>query len=177
MPSGRTHDRITWLSAPLVVASAWALGAGWSSLLSVGAAYLFGGLMFGGDLDIHSVQYRRWGWLRWIWLPYRRLVSHRSVWSHGLIVGTIVRLAYLGTIAALAGLLGLLAGGAWWGLRADVRTLTLYTWASANREPLLWTLVGLEAGAMSHALSDWTGSGLKRLLRRWQPNYARRGQR
>lgn len=177
MPSGRTHDRITWLSAPLIVAGAWALGAGWSSLWSVGAAYLFGGLMFGGDLDIHSVQYRRWGWLRWIWLPYRRLVSHRSIWSHGLFVGTIVRLAYLGTIAALVGLLVLLGGGVWFGLRADLRTLTLYTWAIANRDPLLWMLVGLEAGAMSHSLSDWTGSGLKRLLRRRQPNYARRGQR
>jgi uncharacterized metal-binding protein len=30
----------------------------------------------------------------WYWLPYGRMVRHRSVWSHGLIIGTVVRLIY-----------------------------------------------------------------------------------
>ncbi|MEZ0373348.1 MAG: metal-binding protein, partial [Candidatus Sericytochromatia bacterium] len=78
MPSGKTHDRVTWISAPVVALLAWLL----SQQLVVSAvatlAYVFAGLMFSGDLDVKSVQYKRWGWLRWIWIPYQKSVSHRS---------------------------------------------------------------------------------------------------
>jgi len=30
----------------------------------------------------------------WYWLPYGRMVKHRSLWSHGLLIGTVVRLIY-----------------------------------------------------------------------------------
>jgi uncharacterized metal-binding protein len=30
----------------------------------------------------------------WYWLPYGKLVRHRAIWSHGLIVGTVIRLLY-----------------------------------------------------------------------------------
>lgn len=170
MPSGRTHDRITWLTAPPVGAAAWLLGAEGGQVAALVGTYLFGGLMFGGDLDIHSRQYRRWGPLRWIWLPYRRLVSHRSVWSHGPIVGTLGRIVYLALwlalLLALAALLGLPVGAApldW-----------AFNWANRHGVFLLWCLAGLEAGAMSHSLSDWLGSAFGQLRRRFHP---RRGQR
>ena len=57
--------------------------------------------MLGPDLDIHSIQYRRWGPLRWIWLPYQKALKHRSQLSHGPIIGTAVRVMYLSVWIAL----------------------------------------------------------------------------
>ena len=83
MPSGRTHDRITLWSLPLVMTLSFRATADILLTLIVSSGFLFGGFMFGPDLDIHSVQYRRWGWFRWIWLPYRGSMRHRSILSHG----------------------------------------------------------------------------------------------
>ncbi len=168
MPSGRTHDRITWLSAPLAVGTALALSADWQAAFACGAAYVFSGLMFGGDLDIHSVQYLRWGPVRWIWLPYRRLMSHRSPLSHGLVIGTIGRLLYLALVVSLC-----TAAITWvghWTLHPE----GLYSWVRGHWLLLTWIALGLEAGALSHSLSDWIGSRLKRIQKR---RYARRGHR
>ena len=63
--------------------------------LIVAGEFLFSGLMFGPDLDIYSVQYKRWGYLRWLWIPYQKTLKHRSFFSHGLIIGTTIRLIYL----------------------------------------------------------------------------------
>jgi len=38
---------------------------------------------------------------RLYWLPYARLVPHRSLWSHAPVIGTAIRLFYLGGIASL----------------------------------------------------------------------------
>lgn len=135
-----------------------------SLTLLVATGFLIGGLMFGPDLDIYSRQYQRWGWFRWIWLPYRKLMRHRSFWSHGPIVGTVLRLAYLGVwlsavawvCVAIASLLG----------------YPLLDWATASQRSQEWILqyspeimaacLGLEFGALSHASSDWLGSTYKR---------------
>jgi uncharacterized metal-binding protein len=168
MPSGRTHDQITWLSAPLAIGSAFVLGADWQASLACGGAYLFSGLMFGGDLDIHSVQYLRWGPLRWIWLPYRKLMSHRSPLSHGLVIGTVGRLLYLTLIVGLC-----LAAIAWAG-HWKPHLESLYPWMRTHWLLLAWIALGLEAGALSHSLSDWIGSRIKRMEKR---RYTRRGHR
>jgi uncharacterized metal-binding protein len=168
MPSGRTHDRITWLSAPFAVGTALALNADWQASVACGVAYVFSGLMFGGDLDIHSVQYLRWGPVRWIWLPYRRLMSHRSPLSHGLVIGTLGRLLYLTLVVALCTVA--IAWVGHWKLHLE----GLYAWTRGHWLLLAWIAFGLEAGALSHSLSDWIGSRLKRFQKR---RYARRGQR
>jgi uncharacterized metal-binding protein len=168
MPSGRTHDRITWLSAPLAVGAALVLGADWQSSLTCGSAYLFSGLMFGGDLDIHSVQYLRWGPLRWIWLPYRRLMAHRSPLSHGLVIGTVGRLLYLTLIV------GLCTAAIAWIVHWKPHLEGLYPWMRTHWLLLAWSALGLEAGALSHSISDGIGSWMKRMEKR---RYARRGHR
>src|SRR5438270_484482 len=71
MPSGKTHDAITLLLAAPTFAAAWG-ATGSLALASVATAgMLFGGLMFGPDLDILSRQYTRWGPLRLLWWPNR----------------------------------------------------------------------------------------------------------
>ena len=56
---------------------------------------LAGGLWLSPDLDTRSNALRRWGVLRFLWWPYRRLIPHRSLWSHGPVLGTTVRLGVL----------------------------------------------------------------------------------
>jgi uncharacterized metal-binding protein len=141
--------------------------------------FLFSGLMFGPDLDIYSRQYQRWGWLRWIWLPYRKSMSHRSILSHGILIGTLLRVAYLITL----GLWVMLTGQVLWavvqqglGQAEDWRPL-LGQWLNQGLRSLIWSLqahadlwwagfVGLELGSLSHSISDWMGSTIKRYLRR-----------
>lgn len=168
MSSGRTHDRITLWTLPLVVLFAFrATLDGWLTVV-VCLGFLLSGWMFGPDLDIHSVQYKRWGWLRWIWLPYRGSMRHRSRWSHGPIIGTVVRVLYLSVWLGMMGLVGVALlnrlghtalswGDVGTGLMAILRT----------RWPL-WValLVGLELGALSHYAADWLSSEWKRQRRR-----------
>src|ERR687883_1595477 len=101
MPSGKTHDMVTLVLAPPTFAAAWGLTG--SLVLSAAAtvAMLFGGLMFGPDLDILSRQYTRWGPLRLLWWPYRVIFRHRSRWSHGIIFGTLIRVVYFALMLTL----------------------------------------------------------------------------
>lgn len=194
MPSVRVHDKITIIVAlPLSVVagtSAALLNNPVAPVLAI-AGHLFSGFMFGPDLDCISKPYYRWGWLRYIWVPYRKMVPrHRSVFSHGPALGTSLRIAYLGIIAT--GLvLGHFSVAALWSARSDIglvlqeqdwTTLLKVLWnvggnaiASwveslvwvkdglvANRVSAIALWCGLEVGAMSHSIADWTNSFIKR---------------
>ena len=130
----------------------------------VSGGFLVSGLIFGPDLDLYSFHYKRWGKLRWLWKPYQKAIKHRSIWSHGPIVGTIGRLLYLSLWLGLVGLgylaINQLAGGKIYteqqlidlGKHSIERNLSVY----------LARFCGLELGAMSHYLSDWLVSAFKR---------------
>ena len=105
MPSGITHDRITLWVLPWIAGICYALTRNGELTLIVAGGFLFSGLMFGPDLDIYSLQYKRWGILRVIWLPYRMMLPHRSLFSHGPIIGTCCRLLYLFAIVALSSII------------------------------------------------------------------------
>lgn len=166
MPSGRTHDRITLWSLPVV--TGWTFGQTRSSHLTliVAGCFLFSGLMFGPDLDIHrSYHFQRWGWLRWLWLPYQKSVRHRSFLSHGPIIGTAVRILYLSVwVMILATPVVALARTVWeveWSLSQAAKIIL----RSLSQDSTEWLAIflGLELGAMSHYLSDWVGSAYKRI--------------
>lgn len=165
MPSGATHDRITLMSLPVVGGITLLVSRSASITLSLAGSFLFSGLMFGPDLDIYSVQFKRWGMLRWIWRPYQKSMRHRSWLSHGPLVGTIVRLAYLSSWVALLGavLIWLATLNRWllWPWHTIKTQLqqfaVLYFWQG------LAILIGLELGALSHAWSDLIGSTWQKL--------------
>lgn len=174
MPSGRTHDRITLWALP-VIAGLTLIGSQSSqATLIVVAAYLFGGLMFSPDLDIHSRPYQRWGLLRWIWLPYRRL-GHRSWLSHGPLVGTALRLLYLGGVMGVVGLVGLAlwsraihAPGQWQPTFDRLLAQAFqagWRWLQNHPQDAIALYLGLEVGAMSHSFSDWIGSRRRKARR------------
>ncbi|MGK7930617.1 MAG: metal-binding protein [Microcystaceae cyanobacterium] len=165
MPSGRTHDRITFFTLPLISIAAYLLTQKWYVALIVSFAYLFSGLMFGPDLDIYSIQYKRWGLLRWIWNPYQKWITHRSFLSHGLIVGTVIRLFYLfGVFIVFLTPVALLVH---FNPYFSINLLNLtnnglrWNWIIYVTEAIA-LLLGLELGAMSHSISDYIGSALKK---------------
>ncbi|PAX52685.1 metal-binding protein [Brunnivagina elsteri] len=164
MPSGRTHDRITIWALPIVVGvTFWQTRNGNLTLL-VATGFMLGGLMFGPDLDIYSRQFQRWGWLRWIWLPYQKRLRHRSFFSHGPLIGTTLRVIYFTLFLSIIAVIGLLIAEKvgnvalnWQGLGNGI----LGAIAQYKTE-FIALFLGLEAGAMSHSFSDWTGSAYKR---------------
>lgn len=167
MPSGRTHDRITVWSLPLVAALGLAVTRQSGLTLSLCAGFLFGGLMLGPDLDTHSIHYKRWGWFRWIWIPYRGSLKHRSPLSHAPVTGTVVRVVYLMAwlsfailmIIAIVNELGRL--GWTWGDIAQVFS----EWLLRYKDEIFTFGVGLELGAFSHYTADWLVSTHKRVQR------------
>lgn len=167
MPSGRTHDRITLWALPLVTGvTFWQTNSGNLTLLVVGG-FLFGGLMFGPDLDIYSRPYQRWGFLRFIWLPYQKSLRHRSLFSHGPIIGTTLRVVYLGGLIAIAAVFALFVAQTLWNVQLNWQTVgeTVISTLTRYTTEFLALFLGLELGAMSHSLSDWGGSAYKRVLK------------
>lgn len=166
MPSGKTHDRITFLAAlPAGLGCHAYLGA-WEPAVAVAGGVLFGGLMFGPDLDVKSVQYYRWGPLRWIWWPYQRMFRHRSPWTHGLAWGLVVRLLYLTLVTgAMAAIAFALVHTYVMPLSFSVDAHALFVAPDQLTARLLMAgLVGTWLGGALHTWADVVVSALKRRL-------------
>ena len=165
MPSGQTHDRITLWSLPVVAGFTFEQTQSGNLTLLVSGGFLFGGLMFGPDLDIYSRQYQRWGWLRWIWLPYQKTLRHRSFLSHGPIIGTMLRVLYLAIWLGTSGMLILKIAQVGWGVGWSWQPIAQFLRASLIHYSAEWIALylGLELGAVSHIVSDWSGSTYRRL--------------
>ncbi|MFW6219889.1 MAG: metal-binding protein [bacterium] len=131
MPSGRTHDIITAITTPIVGYLTYTVSHNITDTIILLLAFLFASLMFNGDLDIDSRPYRRWSILRFIWLPYRKLFDHRSIWTHGILIGTIIRLFYVSPIILFV-----------------VLNLNI------NFTVYLTIFIGLEIGNSLHTISD-----------------------
>jgi uncharacterized metal-binding protein len=164
MSSGKTHDLVTWFCLPWVGGVAyWFLKDGFLALL-LAAGFLMGGLMFGPDLDIHSVQFKRWGYLRWLWQPYQMILEHRSWLSHGPVIGTTLRLIYFCGMLALVGSVVMLVVRSLTQFSWDVQISLqwLFRWATAHQMELGVTIAGLELGALSHIFMDGLSSALNK---------------
>ncbi len=158
MASGRRHERATTLLA-LPFGLLWWPGLGPTGVAVAGLAFLLGGLWLSPDLDTRSRATARWGPLRLLWWPYRRLLSHRSLLSHSPLLGTAGRLAYLaGALVLAAAALHPL------GAPAPRQLLEQAEGLWRNRRPLvLAALVGVEASSWLHLVQD--GDPLPRLPR------------
>lgn len=164
MPSGSTHDRITLWTIPGLVICSWYWTQNERLTLILILGFLFSGLMFGPDLDIYSVQFKRWGKLGFLWLPYQKLLKHRSIFSHGPIIGNLLRIIYLLTILTVVAILVVGIGQLIWGFSWNWREFRLMLWDLAtqkHKSTFLALYLGLELGAISHILSDWLVSHFK----------------
>lgn len=164
MPSGRTHDRITLWGLPLLAGTAFSLTQSGNLTLIVSGAFLFSGLMFGPDLDLHSRPYKRWGPVRWIWIPYQKTLRHRSILSHGPIIGTTLRVLYLSIWLGILGIFVLGIAQRVWNVEWSWQVIAQSVKTSLTQYATGWIALylGLELGAMSHSVSDWGSSAYKR---------------
>lgn len=174
MANYKTHDWVTIYSAcglgpvcywaihqyaPTVGDYAFTSAPLTSTLLVVGA-YLFSGLLLSNDLDTYSRPYRRWGPLRVLWYPYQRLVGHRSILSHGVLVGPLLRVLYL--YAMIEALLfaayhgAVLTGYSTQVAQAGLRiTASVLPYLVAHPQVSVPLLVGLVLGGLAHSVLDW----------------------
>ncbi len=170
MPSGKTHDKITVVTAALAVPVWWfaAPVRDFVSLIIALGAYVFSGFWLSDDLDTNSVSYKRWGAFRWLWWPYQKLVPHRSWVSHGLGVGPLIRVLYFVLM------LWLVVRGVGWGLteagvpvnrEALLMGAWTHTWAWTLAHPswVLWGVIGLVLGGVTHSVADTIVSWAKKV--------------
>ena len=149
MASGQEHDKATkFWSGPFGLCIGFFFGLKYG-LLS-GFAFLFGGLWLSPDLDIHSKSLQRWGVLKIIWLPYRYLIRHRSLFSHGPFIGTVLRGLYLSlVILTIENILKLIGFENPFNLVEQVLT----RFQKDPRE-LISIFIGLEASSWLHIIKD-----------------------
>lgn len=171
MPNADTHDTITYAFIPFAFLGAEIYWNG-DHLLSIIAtgAMVFSGLMFGPDLDLQSRPYRRWGPLRFIWKPYQAALPHRSVFSHGPVLGTVVRIAYFLImfslfVTTLLYLRQLIFGEqtTWQAQLEWVRNDLYALWQETDGDYFKAAFAGLCIGALSHTTADIVWSSLKRV--------------
>ncbi len=169
MPSGKTHDAVTFFLVAPTFAATWMITGSFLSSSIVTAAFVFGGLMFGPDLDTHSKQYTRWSVFRFLWYPYQAFFAHRSRWSHGLIFGTFLRIVYFMGVMTLASFLVayflmIYSGGTLPDLMQFMETwrqIGEYVRENFGESVFIAAFVGLWLGAASHTLTDMAGSFVK----------------
>ena len=94
IPNYKSHDRINGLILSGIVAGlAYYHVSGWY-VLAFAVAYLIGTYLVTPDLDLDSRIYKRWGWLKIFWCPYKEVFKHRQC-SHHLIFGPLSLVIYI----------------------------------------------------------------------------------
>jgi uncharacterized metal-binding protein len=169
MASGHQHDRATW-ALVLPFALLWWPWLGPSGAISGGLGFLIGGLLLSPDLDTHSNATRRWGILKLLWWPYRRVLSHRSLLSHSPLLGSSLRLAYLaGVVLLLSACLHPMGAPP---AQMLVRSAT-QLW-QRHAPLILSAAIGIEASSWLHLIQD--GDPMPRLPRLLR-QFRQRGRR
>lgn len=169
MPSGATHDRITLWLLPWLVVIFYLITRNGELTLIIAAGYLFSSFMFGPDLDLYSIQVKRWGKLAWLWRPYQKMMTHRSILSHGFIIGTIFRIFYLSIWLICVSIILITISQMILGFSWNWPEFFLTIWLKLTQEYPQETIAlfcGLEIGAMSHSCSDFLFSNYKKLQKK-----------
>ncbi len=169
MPSGRTHDAITLIFAAPTFALTYAATVNLPMSIAVAVSFVFGGFMFGPDLDTLSNQYARWGIFRLLWFPYRSIFKHRSRWSHGLIFGTLFRVVYCMGVLTLAAFLVLVVAASILGGEVPGVSVFAQVWqrigdfmrGTFSTNILAAVFLGMWIGAASHTFADMAGTYVK----------------
>jgi uncharacterized metal-binding protein len=139
MASGKNHDRSIYFTSPIVAAVS-CYHAGLELGLIAGVAHLVGGLMLSPDLDLISRPFKRWGFLKIMWIPYQHFIPRHRHWlSHGVIVGSALRLLYL---------------AAWLSPLLLVFPLSKFQFDSVNLARAIAIFVGVEISALNHLVLD-----------------------
>ncbi len=182
MPNHQTHDTIGFITAPIAAGGATVVATHFghnplAAAACVCISHLAATHWLSPDLDIDSAIDDRWGPLRWLWTPYRVVVSHRSWVSHSL-VGGLLRLVYIG-IPVLAVIL--IVQGYIQGFRSTQDFLGFFdvfwraVWNSlvslADMTGVRYALAGVITADLHHIVADGilteSKATARKLLPRW----------
>lgn len=94
MPNYKIHDRAAIITAPVIIIGISQLTT-LQSAIGIGISFLLANHYLSPDLDIDSIMNRRWGILRFIWTPYKKVFAHRSFWTHSGPISATIRFIYL----------------------------------------------------------------------------------
>ena len=165
MSSGRDHDQQTKLwRIPFGLAISIVLGLQNGIISSL--AFWIGGIFLSPDLDTNSLCLKRWGIFGIIWSPYRKLIPHRSLLSHGPFIGTLLRLVYLITITYLIYNLIIHIGIT----SIEISEQTINNFLTTNQVHLYAIFLGIEGSAWLHIIQDGDPLPieLKKIRRFWK---------
>ena len=106
--------------------------------------------------------------MRWVWIPYQRMVPHRSWVSHSLLFGPLLRVLYFaGMMSILAligvGLLNLLVPFDPTGSFLNLTSM-LGNWVQAHPPTTGYAVLGFVLGGAAHTLADVIVSKVKRIF-------------
>jgi uncharacterized metal-binding protein len=95
MPNHKTHDTIGYISTLPIAGVSIYFGHSIQDTAILAIGIVASTYYLSPDLDLYSRIYLRWGLLRWIWIPYQKLIHHRSWLSHSGPISATLRLMYL----------------------------------------------------------------------------------
>ena len=149
MSSGKDHDQSTkrWaIPFGLVIGAFFGLPCGFIAA----GSFLFGGYCLSPDLDTKSITFKRWGYIKFIWIPYQKFLRHRSIFSHGPLIGTAIRLLYLLCIVVLFLFLLSLSNMS---LSINILKIVIKAFNQYPKE-ILSLIIGIEGSALLHIIKD-----------------------
>lgn len=100
MPDYNTHrvfNYLTFLVISVLLFKLQVVITDMKLFLALGAGFYIGTDFITPDLDIESKAIKRWGRLKFIWLPYKWLFKHGQS-SHNILYGAVVRIMYFSII-------------------------------------------------------------------------------
>lgn len=136
--NGEQHDAAIANSLPLVGIGSAAIAFSFNipEAFFIAPSYLLGGFYLSPDLDTESRPTNRWKRMGLdIWFWYRYAIPHRSSLSHGMFIGSAIRLGFLAIPV---------------GLLLHYIQLTPFI----TKETLLFIYIGVEASAWMHLYCD-----------------------
>jgi uncharacterized metal-binding protein len=95
MPGYRTHDKVGIAAIIPITGASLYFGHTIQDTITLTIGIAVSTYFLSPDLDLHSRIYNRWGFLRWIWIPYQKVIPHRSWLSHSGPISATLRIAYL----------------------------------------------------------------------------------
>jgi uncharacterized metal-binding protein len=95
MPGYRTHDKVGIAAIIPITGASLYFGHTIQDTITLAIGIAVSTYFLSPDLDLHSRIYNRWGFLRWIWIPYQKVIPHRSWLSHSGPISATLRIAYL----------------------------------------------------------------------------------
>ncbi|GGE71383.1 metal-binding protein [Priestia taiwanensis] len=145
MPSGKTHTKINLIGLPVIIAPLALLHPlHYEAIFVYAAGFLIGTYLLTPDLDTESDCYNNWGLFRFLWYPYQKFIPHRSILSHGLLIGDIIRILYLSIILfPLASFVNKQYG-----------ETTLLVWLEEHRDVLFVLILGVITASTFHIVLD-----------------------